>query len=104
MTSAQLDQPVNQPLTRPRRKRPTRYVEPIDFLNMVRRIVRAAGQRVGSSDVEELKALVAIRNDVDDAILEAVRGVRGSGATWADIGEVLGISRQGAEQRYGDRL
>ena len=91
---------VNGALTR---RRPSRYVESIDFLAMVRRIVRAAGNRVGGEDVNELKALVAIRSDLDDAIFEAVRGLRASGHTWGDIGDVQGVTKQAAEQWFHRR-
>jgi hypothetical protein len=89
---------VNPALTAQRRKRPTRYCESIDFLAMVRRIVRAAGQRVGEGDADELRALMAIREDLDAAIAEAVRGLRQSGATWTEIGAIQGVSKQAAEQ------
>jgi hypothetical protein len=95
---------VNTALTSRRRKRPTRYVESIDFLAMVRRIVRAAGHRVGDGDADELRALVAIRQDLDAAITEAVRGLKDSGATWSEIGAIQGVSKQAAEQWYSRRL
>ena len=87
-----------------RSKRPARYVESIDFLAMVRRIVRAAGARVGQSDVDELRALVAIRADLDAAIVEAVRGLRNAGYTWESIGAELGITRQAALMYFNPRL
>ena len=105
MTVAEQDtSDVNSALTPRRPARKSRYVDAIDFLGMVRRIVKAAGQRVGSADVDELQALVAIRADLDTAIVEAVRGLRRSGVTWQDVGDVLGTSRQAAEQYFGPRL
>jgi len=100
----QLQNVVNHELTRFRRKRASRPRENIDFLGMVRRIVRAAGMRVGTSDVDELKALVAIRADLEVAITEAVRGLRESGVTWQEIGDVLGVTRQAAEKYFNPRL
>ena len=32
----------------------------------------------------------------------AVRSARGAGCTWSQIGDVLGITRQAAQQQYGD--
>jgi hypothetical protein len=32
---------------------------------------------------------------------QAVAGMRAAGASWADVGGVLGISKQAAQQRYG---
>jgi hypothetical protein len=83
-----------------RPKRPVPYRETIDFLAMVRRIVRAAGHRVSDGDPDELRALIAIREDMDMAIAEAVRGLRESGSTWTEIGAIQHVSKQAAEQWY----
>jgi hypothetical protein len=83
-------------LTTPTQQTARRYVEAIDFLAMVRRIVRAAGARVGTADVDELQVLVAIRIDLNSAIVEAVRRLRAAGYTWEAIGDVLGLTRQAA--------
>ena len=91
---------VNPVLTRIPRKRPAPYRETIDFLAMVRRIVRAAGHRVSDGDADELRALVAIRQDLDTAIAEAVKGLREGGATWTEIGAIQNVSKQAAEQWY----
>lgn len=37
------------------------------------------------------------------ALHEAVRAALDVGATWSDIGEVLGVSRQAAFQRFGPK-
>ena len=37
------------------------------------------------------------------ALHEAVRAALDDGATWSDIGEVLGVSRQAAFQRFGPK-
>ena len=87
-----------------RRKRQPVARETSGFLDFARRIVRRAGQRVSGEDVEELVALMAIRKDLDDAIVVAVRGLRRSGSTWADIGAIQGISKQAAEQWYARRV
>jgi hypothetical protein len=71
---------------------------------MVRRIVRAAVARVGTADADALHALVAIRTDLDSAIVEAVRGLRGAGYTWESIGDVLGVTRQAALMYFNPRL
>jgi Clp amino terminal domain, pathogenicity island component len=42
--------------------------------------------------------LDALGDQVVDHFVEAARG---SGCSWAQIGSVLGVSRQGAQQRYG---
>jgi hypothetical protein len=37
------------------------------------------------------------------ALHEAVRAALDAGATWSDIGDVLGVSRQAAFQRFGPK-
>ena len=37
------------------------------------------------------------------ALHEAVRAALDDGATWSDIGDVLGVSRQAAFQRFGPK-
>jgi hypothetical protein len=85
-------------------QRRKRFTETIDYLSMCRRVIRGAGPRVGSADMEELVALVKLHQAVDQAIAVAVPGVRESGGySWAAIGDALGITRQAAQQRYGRR-
>jgi hypothetical protein len=63
-------------------------------------MVRAAGTRVGTDDVEKLARLVAIHQVVESAIFEAVRGLRAAGHTWQDIGDVTGTTRQAALMKW----
>jgi hypothetical protein len=44
--------------------------------------------------------LAAIAERVDWALLSVVGEARAEGATWADIGRALGVSRQAAQQRF----
>jgi hypothetical protein len=67
----------------------------------MRRMLRAAGRRVGRCDLEELGILMELRGDLDNAITVAVEGLRVDGYTWARIGEITGTTRQGAQQRWG---
>ena len=85
-------------------KRAKRYVDNPDFLRMLARMVAAAGRRIGTSDEEELSALVQLEHLVDKAILDAVKGMRAAGVTWDAIGTATGTTRQGAQQRWGDRI
>jgi hypothetical protein len=71
---------------------------------MVKRIVRSAGARAGEADPDELTSLIAIEADFQNAITEAVRGLRDSGCTWDDIGRAVGTTRQAAQMRWGPRL
>lgn len=78
-------------------------VETPEFVGMIRRCIRAAGRRVAAGDVCCLTDLADIRGAVDDAITEAVAGLRDEPwcYTWEQIGEALGITRQAAQQRFG---
>jgi predicted transcriptional regulator len=42
-----------------------------------------------------------LANDLDTAIRQAIAGLRSVGYSWADIALRLGITRQGAKQRWG---
>lgn len=91
---------VKKRLTVPER---SRGVENPEFAAFAARILRAAARRVGDGDVEGLAGLVALRSELDDAIAEAVAGLRSLrwSYSWAEIARVLGTTRQAAQQRYG---
>ncbi len=76
-------------------------VETPEFLGMVRRMLRAAGKRVADADEEELRQLVAMREELDIAITAAVQGQNARGVSWAKIGEATGMARQSAHARWG---
>lgn len=88
---------VNPALTRNRRRD---VVENDQFDAFTRRIVAAYARRVAAGDVEALTALVHLTTALDDAIHHAVRGLRDFGYSWAEIAARLGITRQGAWQRF----
>ncbi len=75
-----------------------------DFSGFVRRVLRAYGRRVGSSDVEDLSELLAVRDDVDAAITRAVAGLREAGRSWTEIARATGTTRQAARQRWADKI
>ena len=50
----------------------------------------------------ELVALArAARSETDVLLAAAVQSARGAGCTWEQVGAVLGMTRQAAQQRYG---
>ena len=51
--------------------------------------------------VAVLGELLTIRQAVTRLEYQTVNLVRASGASWEDIGEALGISRQAAARKYG---
>ena len=83
--------------------RPARLVENDEYAAFARRVLRAYARRVADGDVEALTLMLGLSADIDDAIAQAVTGLRGSGYSWAEIGSRLGITRQAAQQRWGAR-
>lgn len=81
-------------------RRHERRTETADYLGMAARIVRSAGRRVGT-DFDDLAGLVAVQAEVNAAMSSAVTAMRERGISWAEIGAQVGISKQGAQQRWG---
>ena len=82
-------------------KRPGRQVENDEYGAFVRRVLRGCSRRVADGDVEALILMTGLADELDAAIAEAVKGLRGCGYSWAEIGSRLGITRQAAHQRWG---
>lgn len=56
------------------------------------------------ADTAALRAiaeLAAQRNEVEHDLISAVRAARRNGRSWAEIGAMLGVSKQAAQQKYG---
>ncbi len=80
-----------------------RTVENEEFAAFARRVLRACARRVAGGDVEALTLMLGLSAEINDAISLAVKGLRAFGYSWAEIGSRLGITRQAAQQRWGDR-
>ena len=89
---------VKTPLTSQRTRR---LVENEDYAAFTRRILRAHARRVADGDVEALIAMTGLAAEIDAAIGQAVTGLRAFGYSWAEIGSRLGVTRQAAQQRWG---
>lgn len=78
-------------------------VENTAYSAFVRRILRAHARRVADGDVEGLAEMVALRDELDRGIAEAVTGLRSDpwNYSWAEVARPLGTTRQAAQQRYG---
>jgi hypothetical protein len=102
MTSSSAARPntVNAALTPNRRSR-TR-VENDGYAAFARRIVAAHGRRIAAGDVERLCDLVTLADEVQHAATVAVAGLRRVGYSWTEIATRLGVTRQAAQQRWGD--
>jgi hypothetical protein len=90
---------VNRALT-PKRRR--RVVENDEYAAFLRRVLAAYSRRVGAGDIEAITEMAAIAHQMDAALREAIAGLRACGYSWADIAARLGVTRQGAQQRWAE--
>lgn len=81
-----------------------RTVETPSYIEFARRVIRAAGRRVANADEVELRMLLGLHSDLDNAVAEAVNGLRQRGVSWAYIASAFGITRQAAQQRWGEKV
>ena len=77
-------------------------VENDEYAAFLRRVIRAYSRRVAAGDVEAISTMVRLSDELEDATRQAITGLRACGYSWADIAMRLGITRQGAQQRWGD--
>ena len=77
----------------PRHTRPPNRYPPIDSVTAPDK----------SRLLETVSAASAAYEAARDGLHEAVRAALDHGATWTDIGAVLGVSRQAAFQRFGPK-
>ena len=82
-------------------KRRGRVVENDQYAAFVRRVIAALSRRVATGDIDAISDMTSIATELDDAITEAVTGLRKAGYSWADIAARLGVTRQAAQQRWG---
>jgi hypothetical protein len=91
--------------TRPEPYAPPRergaYTDIHKFVDMLGRMVAAAGRKMRHADAEDLRELVAIRDGLEEAIRDGIDGLRSDGFSWKSIGEALGTTGQAAYMRYG---
>lgn len=60
----------------------------------------AVDDLVRGDDDQRLEAAARLRQASEALVTELVAKAREEGATWSDIGEVLGVSTQAAHQKY----
>lgn len=71
---------------------------------MLGRLISAYGRRGAEGDSTDLTEIAELGGLVTEALGVAVAGQRAAGASWSYIGEALGISKQAASARFGDRM
>jgi hypothetical protein len=91
---------VNKPLTS---NRTPAAVENPEYAAFARRILKAYARRVATGDIESLTLMAELADTIDTSIRDAVTGLREHGYSWAEIGSRLGVTRQAAQQRWGNR-
>ena len=91
---------VKARLTPNRRPRP---VENDEYARFIRRVLRAYARRVAAGDVDALADMTGLAAELDEAIGQAVIGLHGAGYSWAEIAARLSVTRQAAQQRWGQR-
>ncbi len=60
-----------------------------------------AGYRDAVFWVQAVGAAEFARRATEELLVDAVAGARAAGASWADVGRELGITKQAAQQRLG---
>lgn len=57
-----------------------------------------------TSALQQLSRLGELRQEIDDATLAAVQEARRRRSTWSEIGAMLGVTKQAAQQRFAPML
>lgn len=60
-----------------------------------------------AADTAALRAIAELaerRDEIDAALLEAVRSARLADRSWSEIGAMLGVSKQAAQRKYAPHL
>jgi len=82
----------------------TRASDTAEYTAFVRRILKAHAKRTADADPEDLADLVGLLGDVNRAMDTAVKGLRDSGFSWAQIAAATGTTRQAAHARWASRV
>lgn len=75
-----------------------------EYFVFIHRVLANLGERVGDADPEALREMVELREELETHIETAIRKLRNNEdlpATWTDIGEAMGITRENACRKYG---
>lgn len=86
-----------------RERRAGRVVETPEMAAGAVRVVRALGKRA-ADDVDALPELAKLQTVVREELARAAAGAVAAGWSWADVGRVLGITRQVAHKRFSAAL
>lgn len=84
-------------------RRRRREYETDEFLAMVERMIRRAGERVAEADEPELARLNRMTGILREAVEVGARGQYARQGTWTWVARALGITRQTAHERFAAR-
>ncbi len=56
---------------------------------------------LAAGDIDALADMTGLAAELDEAITQAVTGLRTAGYSWAEIAARLSVTRQAAQQRWG---
>jgi DNA-directed RNA polymerase specialized sigma24 family protein len=76
-------------------------VENTEYAAFLRRAIRAYTRRITTGDIEALTDLTQLAHELQQATAQAVTGLHHYGYSWAEIATRLGVTRQAAQQRFG---
>ena len=74
--------------------------EDMEFLKMLKRMIRAGAKRVSDADELELREFAALRKFFDEKLTDAIHNQIRNGKSWTDIGRALGVTKQAAYKKY----
>lgn len=57
-----------------------------------------------TSALRAIAELAEQRNDIDAALLDAIRDARNADRSWSEIGAMLGVSKQAAQRKYAAKI
>ena len=60
--------------------------------------------RAKTAALRTIAELVERRDDVDTALLDAIRDARNADRSWSEIGVMLGVSKQAAQRKYAAKI
>lgn len=72
-----------------------------EYFKMLSQLIRAAGARVGNGDGEDLIHFRQLQIEVDNAMFNAVCGLRRQGHSFGYIAKSLGVTRQYVHKKWG---
>jgi len=77
---------------------------PAQIARISRQLPALARHMATIGDVTDLPAFVALQREMDQLLVEAVTRLHDEiGYSWTEVGQVLGVSRQAARQRFADK-